>query len=226
MSINPRSELPQWGLISGMFVLAAVFWGSAPDLIPVHWGLSGEPDRYGGKFEGLLGIPLLALGLYLFMLVLPRLDPRRDNYARFRGAYVAMRTAVILTLALIYGFVLLWIRGVEMDVSLVVALVVGGLFVVIGNLLGKIRPNWFFGIRTPWTLSSKRSWVKTHRMAGWTFVFLGIAVAVSGFVGSGTVVMVTALSLGAATILLVSAYSYLVWRGDPDAAPGNDRAGI
>lgn len=217
MPTDLRTELPQWFLIAGMFGLAAAFWGSAPDLVPVHWGLSGEPDRYGGKFEGLLGIPLIALGLYLLMLVVPRLDPRRDNYARFQGAYAAMRTALISTLALVYGFVLLWIRGVELEVSLVVPLVVGGLFVVIGNLLGKVRPNRFFGLRTPWTLSSRRAWVKTHRVGGWAFVFLGIALATCGFLRSGTAVLVAGLALGASTGAILYAYSYLVWRDDPDA---------
>ncbi len=71
MRTNLRIEAIQWALIGAMFVLAAVVWPSAPDQIPVHWGLSGEPDRYGGKIEGLLLLPLVTLGVYFAMLLLP-----------------------------------------------------------------------------------------------------------------------------------------------------------
>lgn len=215
MRTNLRIEAIQWALIGAMFVLAAVVWPSAPDQIPVHWGLSGEPDRYGGKIEGLLLLPLVTLGVYFAMLLLPRVDPRRANYALFEGAYAVIRLSAVVFLALVYGLILLWVRGVELDVAVVVPVLVGALFVVIGNLLGKIRPNWFVGIKTPWTISSRRSWVKTHRMAGWTFVLLGLAFVVLGFTGQAWAIpaLVTA-TIG--SVLLLFVYSYLVWRSDPE----------
>lgn len=99
-----------------MFVLGLV-WPSAPDQIPVHWGLAGQPDRYGGKFEGLLLLPLLTLGVYLVMLLVPRIDPRSANYAQFQGAYSIFRLSSVAVLALVYGFILLWIRGVELNAT-------------------------------------------------------------------------------------------------------------
>ncbi len=151
-----------------MFVLVAVSWSSAPERIPVHWDLSGQPDRYGGKFEGLLLLPPTALGLYLLLLLLPRIDPRRANYARFRGAYFVLRVAILMFLVLIYGFVLLWTRRIRLDV-LVIRILVGRLLVVMGVVMGRVQPNWFVGIRTPWTLSSDLSWRETHRLGGWPF---------------------------------------------------------
>lgn len=215
MRTNLRIEAIQWALIGAMFVLAAVVWPSAPDQIPVHWGLSGEPDRYGGKIEGLLLLPLVTLGVYFAMLLLPRVDPRRANYALFEGAYAVIRLSAVVFLALVYGLILLWVRGVELDVAVVVPVLVGALFVVIGNLLGKIRPNWFVGIKTPWTISSRRSWVKTHRMAGWTFVLLGLAFVVLGFTGQAWAIpALVAATIG--SVLLLFVYSYLVWRSDPE----------
>lgn len=87
MRTNWRTEWPHWAMLAAMFLLAAVTWRSAPDRLPVHWGLGGEVDRYGGRFEGLLGLPTLALGLYLLLRWLPRIDPGRANYAQFAGAY-------------------------------------------------------------------------------------------------------------------------------------------
>ncbi len=215
MRINLRIEAVQWAIIGAMFVLAAVVWRSAPDQIPVHWGLSGEPDRYGGKFQGLLLLPLITLGLYLAMLLLPRVDPRRANYALFEGAYGAIRLSTVVFMGLIYGLILLWVRGVELDVAVVVPVLVGGLLVVIGNLLGKSRPNWFVGIKTPWTLDSKRSWVKTHRLGGWTFVLLGLAFVVLGLAGPAWAIPAL-VAATAGCLLWLFVYSYLAWRSDPE----------
>ena len=83
MKISWRTEWPMWLLLIGMFALAAASWGATPDRVPVHWGLNGSPDRWGGKFEGLMLMPLIALGIYLIMLFIPRIDPGRANYANF-----------------------------------------------------------------------------------------------------------------------------------------------
>ena len=99
MRTKLRIEAVQWAIIGAMFVLAAVVWPAAPDRIPVHWGLSGEPDRYGGKIEGLLLLPLATLGVYLAMLLLPRVDPKRANYAQFGGAYTVLRLSMVAFLA-------------------------------------------------------------------------------------------------------------------------------
>ena len=215
MRTNLRIEVVQWVLIGVMFVLAVVLWTSAPDRIPVHWGPSGEPDRYGGKVEGLLVLPLLTLGVYLLMLLLPKVDPRRDNYAAFGGAYATIRLSTVVFMALLYGLVILWVVGIRPDFAVVIPVLVGGLFVVIGNLLGKIRPNWFVGVKTPWTLSSRRSWVKTHRMAGWIFVLLGLTSMILGLAGvTWAVAAVPVAVLLCIAWLLV--YSYLVWRSDPE----------
>ena len=113
----------------------------------------------------MLLLPLNALGLYLLLLLLPRRDPRCANYARFRGAYLELRVAILMFLVLIYGFVLLWTRGILLDV-LLISILAGGLLVVMGVVTGTVQPNWFVGIRTPLTLSSDLSWRKTHRLSG------------------------------------------------------------
>ena len=139
----------------------------------------------------------------------------------FEGAYAVIRVSVVVFQALIYGFILLWVRGVELDVTVVVPVLVGGLLVVLGNLLGKVRPNWFVGIKTPWTLSSRRSWVKTHRMAGWTFVLLGLAFVCLGLANPAWALpALVAATVGSLLWLVV--YSYLVWRSDPERGPETD----
>lgn len=213
MRFDLRIELPQLALIAATFVLSAFAWPAAPDRVPMRWDFSGEVVGYGGKVEGLLLAPSIMLGAYGLLLFLPRIDPRRANYERFRWPYLIMRLATVAFIAVIHGVVLLSIWGVEINIAALIPLLVGIVLVVTGNLMGKIRPNWFFGVRTPWTLSSKRSWVKTHRLGGWVYVLIGFS-----WIGAAVAGRDWAFYLAlAATIvgsLFLILYSYLVWRQD------------
>jgi uncharacterized membrane protein len=213
-----RNEWPSWLLISGMFALAAAAWSGAPSRIPVHWGLAGNVDRYGGRFEGLLAIPLMTLGIYALMAFLPRLDPGRANYESFASVYATLRLLLVVVQAALYGFVHLWLRGVHARIEVWVPLIVGALFVVIGNLLGKVRPNWFVGIRTPWTLSSRLSWNGTHRAGRWVFIAMGLMLMSCAVLRSAWAVY-TMLGVGAAGLLGLVVYSYVLWRRDPGKTP-------
>jgi len=218
MKLSWRNELIAWLVLGGMFVFAAITWPTAPDRIPVHWDVHQQVDRYGGRVEGLLAIPLVALGLYLLLLFLPRIDPGRANYSAFVGAFTTLRLVLVLFLASLYAITLLWIRGVEVRMNTVMPLLMGAMFVVVGNLLGKLRPNWFVGIRTPWTLSSKNAWVRSHRVGGWVFVAAGFVFMAAGLVRAPWALWAAsgALLTGVAG---VAAYSYVVWRADPDKIP-------
>lgn len=218
MRINWRTEWPQWLLLAGMFGLAASAWATAPARIPVHWNIAGQVDRYGGRFEGLLALPLLALGLYLLMVFLPRVDPGRANYQAFTGAYGTLRLGITALMAAVYGLVHLWLRGVQVSIETWVPLLVGALFIVIGNLMGKIRPNWFVGIRTPWTISSKLAWTRTHRVGGWLFLLMGVLFMLTGILHVAWAVTVMVGVMVAGTLGL-TVYSYLLWRRDPDKTP-------
>jgi uncharacterized membrane protein len=210
-----RNEIPQIVLILGMWIVGAAAWHFAPDRLPVHWNLAGEVDRYGGKVEGLLLLPLLATGLYLLLLLLPRIDPGRANYATFAHAYTLIRLSITAMLAFVYACILLASFGYHVDMGLLIPLAIGMLLCILGNVMGKIRPNWFVGVRTPWTLSSRDSWNKTHRLAGRLFVVLGCAFAVYGFLQNAWMLTVL-IALGVASLSWVVVYSYLVWRHDPD----------
>ena len=225
MKSDWRLELGMLLVIAAMFAAAAAVWPSAPDAIPVHWNVNGEVDRYGGRFEGLLLLPLAALVIYLLMRYLPRIDPLRANYARFSGAYTAIRAAVLALMAGIYGMVIAWVQQKPVDMSKLVPAALGGLFLLLGSVLGKVKPNWFVGIRTPWTLSSARSWERTHRLGGWLFMGLGLLFLLTGVFGLGSAgVGVFGAMLAVVVVLFV--YSYFVWRADPEKqAPGAPRRG-
>ena len=218
MKLSLRSELPQLALIAAMFALAAWAWPRLPEQIPTHWNLRGEVDGHGSKFVGLLVLPLTVLGLYLLMMVLPLFDPGRANYRSFAKAYNVLRIVMVVFMAMLYTATVAAAMGRKVDITSVAFLGTAALFFVIGNVMGKIRPNWFVGVRTPWTLSSKLSWDKTHRLAGWVFLLMGAAFAALAFVRS-TWALVAILIFNAVCLLWIVVYSYLVYRSDPNPMP-------
>jgi uncharacterized membrane protein len=205
----------QWALVAAMFLASAIAWPLAPDQIPVHWNLSGQVDRYSGKVEGLLLLPFMALGIVLLLRLLPRIDPMRERYAEFGTAYALAGVAIVALLAVVQAMLLLWTFGVQFNAGLVVGVAVGGLLIVLGFVLGDVRRNWFMGVRTPWTLSSERSWNQTHRQARWVFQVMGGVVILASILESAwALTTVVVVCLAGALWLVV--YSYLVWRADPD----------
>ena len=213
-----RTELPQIAIIAALFAWSLLLWPSAAESLPVHFDVNGNVDRMGGKLEGLFAVPALALGLYGLLRFLPLLDPARANYSSFAPAYATIRLAVLVMLAMIDLAILLPVVGIAVDEAVVMRLIFGGLFAVLGAVMGKIRPNWFVGIRTPWTLSSKESWVKTHRVGGWVFILIGLV-----FVASSTLPPTPGLVISFGTLIIGVAwtvvYSYLVWQRDPVRYP-------
>jgi uncharacterized membrane protein len=205
-------------VVVGMLLVSAWAWPQIPDgtQVPIHWGVDGQPNGWASKPFALLGLPALTVGIGLLLAVAPRFDPRYGNVRRSATAYWAIAFGALALMGVIHVAAVLAATGRQVNMGLVVSLAVGALFVVVGNFLGKTRSSWILGIRTPWTLSSERSWTKTHRLGGYLFMVLGLAViAVAMLAPGGPEAFVL---LGGLVILvpLLFVYSYLVWRDDPD----------
>ena len=209
-----------------MFVVAAWAWVQVPAgaQVPIHWGVDGQPNGYAPKEIALLFTPLLSIGLVVMLYFLPRFEPRARNLAESGPAYLQVTIALLVLMVGLQAMVVLAAVGQPLDTTLVLGFGTGLLFVVIGNVLGKVRSNFMFGIRTPWTLSSDLSWNRTHRLVGRLFVVLGFAVAITGLVGSSQALLAVLLG-GIVVVLVVSfAYSYRVWKADPNKLKVGERA--
>ena len=218
MKYSWRTEWPLWLILAAMFLIAVLAWNAVPDQIPVHWGLRGEPDRMGGRFEGLFILPLVSLFIYGVLRIAPRIDPARANYDAFAGAYATVRIIVLAALLAVQIVTVLAALGRPVNISGVIPLILGVLFVGLGNVLGKLRPNWFIGIRTPWTLSSRRSWDRTHQVGGWVFLVFGVLLMAAALARE-TWMLVTVFSLFGVGMIGLVVYSYLEWKQDPEKTP-------
>lgn len=204
--------------VAAMTLLSAWAWTQLPAgaQVPIHWGIDGQVDGYAPKEVGLLLLPIVAVAIAVLLAFIPRFEPRRANLERSGKAYGAIWFTVI---ALLGGFHVLAVAaalGNDFDISRLVLIGAGVLFVVIGNYLPKVRPNYLMGIRTPWTLTSDVSWVRTHRVGGRLFVIEGLVLIALGLLDLPAELLVVAI-VGAIVILLivVFVYSYQVWKRDP-----------
>jgi uncharacterized membrane protein len=214
MKISWRTEWPSVALLAVMVLLSAIVWTAVPDRMPVHWGPSGAPDRFGTRVEGLLIIPVVAAALYALMVVVPRFDPLRANYGRFAGAYAGLRALVVGFLAALHAIVVASALGWQASMLVAVPLLCGLLFAGTGALLDRLQPSWFVGIRTPWTLSSDEAWTKTHRLGGRLFIATGVLTILLALLRVPWIYLAMLGLLVGSTVVLV-AYSYLAWKQDP-----------
>jgi uncharacterized membrane protein len=198
------------------FAVTILAWPSMPDLVASHWGFSGEADGYMPKAWGLLLVPFLSVGLAA-LLLLPRIDPLEANIAEFREAYEGFIAVFLLFMLTMQAFILLWNAGIQVNIALVLSPAFAALFYEIGVLLGQARPNWFIGIRTPWTLSSERVWEKTHALGGKLFKIAGVFALLGIFFPSPAVLFILVPALGVSLYLVV--YSYREYRREKARAP-------
>jgi len=186
-----------------------------PERVATHWGMNGEPNGFSPR-ESLWAFgPGALTALLALTAVLPWLSPRRFEVDSFRSTYNFIMLAVFLMMAYVYGIILWAGSGIHVDVS---RFAMGGvcLFIaVIGNVLSKVRPNFYIGVRTPWTLANEKVWYATHRFAAKSMVLggvLGLAMAIAG-VQFGPVAAIMAGALAPVVYSLVL-YKQLEHRGE------------
>jgi uncharacterized membrane protein len=204
-------------LIIGAAVLSsAAVYSRLPETIATHWNMDGQADGWSTRAFGAWITPVLLLATWGLFRVLPTIDPRGANYAKFGGALEAIIDSLMLFLLGMHIVLLRAGLGHPVQMQRIAPFGVGVLLTVIGNLLPRARPNWFIGIRTPWTLSSDRVWEKTHRLGGRLFVAGGIVIALVSlfWVQWAHVVLITVVVLTAAVVLI---YSYLEWKREQGA---------
>ena len=156
-------------------VVTAIFYGRLPAEIPTHWNLDGSVTYSAKSMLWFLGT--LPVVLWCMFVLLPKIDPRRENYSKFRGGYDAFNAVMMLFfLGVICMTISESLNPGHISVATVVTAGCGLLFAFIGNMMPKFKSNFFVGIKTPWTLSSTEVWNRTHRFAGYLWFVGGIAI--------------------------------------------------
>lgn len=167
---NLKRELPLILMIIAAFAISIYFYPMLPDRIPTHWNFKGEIDGYSGKLSGAYMLPVMNLVMYGLFLLLPALDPRRENYKLFSSTYIYFRYLFHMFFLGMQIIIISAALGYNVDTGRLVMFAVSLLYMLMGNVMGRVKHNYFVGIKTPWTLHNEEVWKKTHRLAArlWT----------------------------------------------------------
>ena len=189
-------------------LVGLILWKDLPASLPSHFGLDGQADGFSSKLEVVFLIPLVMLGLHFFAVVVTSLDPKASHVSP------KMKTLIYWLVPFISGLVQLSIYGAALGLignSTRIGLVmVGIVFLVVGNYLPKTKQNYTVGIRLPWTLDSEENWNKTHRLAGRLWVLGGAIILLNGFLSWAVLYVFFGVLL--VMVLVPIFYSYWISR--------------
>ena len=177
MKQNLKNELPILMVAILPLVYLGAIWSSLPETVPIHWNIHGEIDGIG-KRERLLWIPfLLPVLTYLIFLIAPLIDPKR-RLKNMGDKLLKLKFAVTFIMSVLAVFILYSSKQEALSPNRITMLL-GALFTVLGNFFPTIKPNYFIGIRVPWTLNDDDNWKQTHQFAGKIWIAGGILIIVS-----------------------------------------------
>jgi uncharacterized membrane protein len=196
-------------LIVALLAFATWIYPQLPDLVPSHWNSQGQVDDYMEKPWGVFLLPVLTIGIYLMFLVLPLISPHGFRMEQFGNVVRLFQTVMVLFMSLVTVTALLAARGDDVPVSNITLAGTGMLLLVLGNYMGKVRKNFFIGIRTPWTLASDEVWTRTHRLGGWMFSAGGLLLMLGSFSPLDSRLILTVVTIIA---IVPVAYSFLLYR--------------
>jgi uncharacterized membrane protein len=207
-----------WLIVSLVVTLAAAAASTylcfvAPDLLPesmpTHWNIHNEVDATMPRDQAWKVLFLMPGAMALFMvltLVLPWLSPRTFSPERFRATYYYIMGVVVLLFGYLHAIILVASTGRPVDIGRWILAGMFLFFAVLGNVLGKVRRNFYVGIRTPWTLASEQVWNRTHRFGAWIMVVAGVV----GFIASLAGVSLIACFVGLLVACLTPVFYSLI----------------
>lgn len=161
-------------LIAAACMATVVAYPHLPDRVATHWNIHLRPNGYSPKWALFLFGPGLMSGIALFTWLGPWLSPKNFEVDTFRSTWRQIMLMVFCMMAYCYAAILWAGVGHQIDTGRVIIAGVCLILALMGNLMGKVRRNFFIGVRTPWTLASERVWNDTHRFAAKTFVAGGL----------------------------------------------------
>jgi uncharacterized membrane protein len=198
-----------WSVLICVLVVAAtvLVYRQLPELIPSHWNAAGEIDRHGPR-GWIFTQPVVLVVLTLLWLVLPAVSPEKFRVGEFSDTYWYCGLVTAGLLAYIQAVILWGVTGGTLDMGRALPGGIGLAFILLGNVLGKVRRNFWLGVRTPWTLASDRVWYATHRVAGKTMVVGGLVTMLAAMMGLPPYVSTGALMAGALVPVVFSLVYY------------------
>ncbi len=197
--------------LGGTLYFTVIATDRLPDKVPTHWNIKGQADAWVPRADAwkyLLLMPAVQFGIIGLTLVLPWLSPQGFNPNRFRPTYDFMMAMVVVLFGYIQAMILLASLDVGLDIGRAFAAGFFLFFAVIGTVMGKVRRNFWVGVRTPWTIANEVVWNQTHQLAGWLWMAAGAVGFIAALAGVSLIVCFVGLMLAALYPVLHSLILY------------------
>ena len=204
-----KKEIPFIAVALLPFVYLAYIWNELPKEVPMHWNASGEIDRWGDKSELFMMLFMLTGITYFVFLIIPYIDPKQ-KLQNMGNKLNNLRLILGLFMSALAIYILYSVQQKTSNPVLIFPLI-GLLFAFLGNYFKTIKPNYFIGIRTPWTLENEEVWKKTHLMGGKLWFVGGLLMALT-FVLPNEIQLYTFLGITAVITIVPIVYSYLEFK--------------
>ena len=206
-----KKELPLLAIISLPFLYLATLWKDLPDQVPMHWNIHGEIDRYGDKIELLLIPFILPVFTYVLFLIVPKIDPK-NQIGQMGNKYDLLKFLLTTFMSVLALFIIYSAQNQSLTNPNYVLLLIGILYIILGNFFKTIKANYFMGFRTPWTLENETVWKKTHELGGILWFIGGFAVVISSLIFNQELNFYIFMSITIIIALFPIVYSYLVFK--------------
>lgn len=204
-----KKEIPFIAVALLPFVYLAYIWNELPKEVPMHWNASGEIDRWGDKSELFMMLFMLTGITYFVFLIIPYIDPKQ-KLQNMGNKLNNLRLILGLFMSALAIYILYSVQQKTSNPVLIFPLI-GLLFAFLGNYFKTIKPNYFIGIRTPWTLENEEVWKKTHLMGGKLWFVGGLLMALT-FVLPNEIQLYTFLGITIVISVVPIVYSYLEFK--------------
>jgi uncharacterized membrane protein len=169
-----------WAFVALPYVYLTTIWNKLPEQVPTHFNIEGIANDWSSKTT-LLFIPAaLGIGIYFLMLIIPVLDPKK-KLQQMGDKYYTLRFMITIFFSLLATYLLYVSNTGSLKNPNMLFALIGALFAMLGNYFQTVRPNYFIGIRTPWTLENEQVWKNTHRLGGRLWIVGGVLIAILAF---------------------------------------------
>jgi uncharacterized membrane protein len=211
MNFSIKKELPIVGIALLPLVYLGSVWKSLPENVPIHWNLEGEIDNWGSKYTLIGLVFLMPILTYILMLVVPKIDPKKRIEA-MGGKYDQFKFIVVAFMSVLSIFIIYISKNQKLSSPSIIFVLLGILFVSLGNYFKVLKQNYFIGIKTPWTLENEEVWKLTHLLASKMWVIGGLVVVILSLLLPENINFYFFMSITAIISIVPIVYSYFIYK--------------
>ncbi|KAF2328897.1 SdpI family protein [Flavobacterium ginsenosidimutans] len=211
MNLELKKELPLIGIVLIPFVYLATIWNSLPEIVPIHWNSKGEIDGWGNKFTLIVMLLMLPVLTYVILSTITKIDPKK-RMSLMGGKLYQLKFVMVLFMSILALFIVYSTKSQSVSSPSFIFALAGALFMILGNYFKVIRPNYFIGIKTPWTLESQEVWKTTHLFAGKLWFIAGLITILGSLIFESSIFSKVFLIIVFSIAIAPIAYSYIKYR--------------